>query len=119
MASILVTDDDATTRLMVRTLLKKAGYSVATASDGVKALQALQKRRFDLVLLDIWMPKMNGLGLLGRLHEEKYVPKIIVMTSDRTSDTLLDALRGREASSRVSDVRSPCSMLCGDASTSF
>jgi len=95
MASILVTDDDATTRLMVCGLLKKAGYSVATASDGFKALQALQKRRFDLVLLDIWMPKLNGLGLLGRLHEEKYVPKIIVMTSDRTSDTLLDALRGR------------------------
>jgi len=80
---------------MVRGLLEKAGYSVATASDGVKALEALQKSRFDLVLLDIWMPKMNGLGLLGRLHEEKYVPKIIVMTSDRTSDTLLDALRGR------------------------
>ena len=95
MPNILVTDDDATTRLMVSGLLKKAGYSVATASDGMKALQALQKRRFDLVLLDIWMPKLNGLGLLGRLHEEKYVPKIIVMTSDHTSDTLLDALRGR------------------------
>ena len=67
MPSILVTDDDATTRLMVRGLLEKAGYSVATASDGVKALEALQKDRFDLVLLDIGMPKMNGLGLLGRL----------------------------------------------------
>jgi len=95
MASILITDDDATTRLMVSGLLKKAGYTVATASDGMKALQALQKTRFDLVLLDIWMPKLNGLGLLGRLHEQKYVPKIVVMTSDRTSDTLLDALRGR------------------------
>jgi anti-sigma regulatory factor (Ser/Thr protein kinase) len=38
---------------------------------------------------------MTGLGLLGRLHGEKDVPKIVVMTSDRTSDTLLDALRGR------------------------
>jgi anti-sigma regulatory factor (Ser/Thr protein kinase) len=38
---------------------------------------------------------MTGLGLLGRLHEEKHIPKIIVMTSDQTSDTLLTAMRGR------------------------
>jgi DNA-binding response OmpR family regulator len=95
MASILVTDDDATTRQMVRGVLKAAGYSVATASDGMSALRALQKKKFDLILLDIWMPRMTGLGLLGRLHGEKDVPKIVVMTSDRTSDTLLDALRGR------------------------
>ena len=95
MASILVTDDDATTRQMVRGILKKAGYKVATASDGVAALRAVQKKKFDLVFLDIWMPKMTGLGLLGRLHGEKHIPKIVVMTSDQTSDTLLDALRGR------------------------
>lgn len=95
MASILVTDDDATTRHMLHDLLKKAGHSVATASDGVSALRAIQKEKFDLVLLDVWMPKMTGLELLGRLHAEEHVPKIIVMTSDRTSDTLLDVLRGR------------------------
>lgn len=95
MAAILVTDDDATTRQMVRGVLKKAGHDVAVASDGMSALRAIQKRKFDLVLLDIWMPKMTGLGLLGHLHGEKYIPKIVVMTSDQTSDTLLDALRGR------------------------
>jgi CheY-like chemotaxis protein/anti-sigma regulatory factor (Ser/Thr protein kinase) len=95
MAAILVTDDDATTRQMVRGILKKAGYKVATASDGMAALRAVQKKKFDLVFLDIWMPKMTGLGLLGRLHGEKHIPKIVVMTSDQTSDTLLDALRGR------------------------
>src|SRR5262249_30203845 len=95
MSAILVTDDDATTRQMVRGVLKKAGHEIATASDGVAALRAIQKKRFDLLLLDIWMPKMTGLGLLGHLHGEKYIPKIVVMTSDQTSDTLLDALRGR------------------------
>ena len=95
MPSILVTDDDATTRQMVRGVLKKAGYTVATAGDGVAALRAIQKQKFELVLLDIWMPKMTGLGLIGQLHSEKYIPKIVVMTSDQTSDTLLDALRGR------------------------
>lgn len=95
MAAILVTDDDATTRQMVRGVLKKAGHEIATASDGMSALRAIQRRKFDLVLLDIWMPKMTGLGLLGHLHAEKHIPKIVVMTSDQTSDTLLDALRGR------------------------
>jgi CheY-like chemotaxis protein/anti-sigma regulatory factor (Ser/Thr protein kinase) len=95
MPSILVTDDDATTRQMLRGVLKKAGYSVAVASDGNGALNAVRKKKFDLVLLDIWMPKMTGLGFLGHLHGEQYIPKIVVMTSDQTSDTLLAALRGR------------------------
>ena len=95
MSAILVTDDDATTRQMVRGILKKAGHDVSTAADGMAALRAIQNKKFDLLLLDIWMPKMTGLGLLGHLHGEKHIPKIVVMTSDQTSDTLIDALRGR------------------------
>ena len=95
MPHILVADDDATTRQMVRGILKKHGYTVSTASDGVAALRAIHKKIFDLVLLDVWMPKMTGLGLLGSLTGEAHVPKIIVMTSDKTPETLLNALRGR------------------------
>ena len=95
MPHILVTDDDATTRQMVRGILKKHGYTVSTASDGAAALNAIRKKKFDLVLLDIWMPKMTGLGLLGSLTGEAHMPKIIVMTSDKTPGTLLNALRGR------------------------
>lgn len=95
MADILVADDDATTREMIRGILKKAGYDVGTASDGVSALTALKKKKYDLVLLDIWMPKMSGLGLIGTLHGEKHIPKIIVMTSDKTADTVLKSLRGQ------------------------
>src|SRR5271163_81543 len=94
MSQILVVDDDATTRQMIRGILKKAGHAVSMASDGVAALRALKRKNFDLVLLDIWMPKMTGLGLLGTLHGEKHIPKIIVMTSDTTSDTLLTSMRG-------------------------
>jgi two-component system, OmpR family, response regulator len=95
MARILVTDDDATTRLMITGIIKKAGHTVASASDGQSALRALHKQRFDLVFLDIWMPRMSGLVVLDRINGEKDVPKIVVMTSDQTSDTLLEALRGR------------------------
>jgi CheY-like chemotaxis protein/anti-sigma regulatory factor (Ser/Thr protein kinase) len=95
MPHILVTDDDATTRQMISGVLKKNGYLVSTASDGIGALRAIQKKKFDLVLLDIWMPKLTGLGLLGKLQSEKQIPKIIVMTTDKTSETVLSALRGR------------------------
>ena len=94
MPNILVVDDDATTRQMVRGILKKEKYRVSTASDGIAALRALKKTKFDLVLLDIWMPRMTGLGLLGTLQDEKHIPKIIVMTSDQTSETMLNSLRG-------------------------
>ncbi|HKE06592.1 MAG TPA: response regulator, partial [Candidatus Acidoferrum sp.] len=95
MAHILVAEDDATTREMIGGILKKQGYLVSYASDGMRALSALKKRKFELLLLDIWMPKMSGLGLIGTLHGEKHIPKIIVMTSDKTSDTVLRSLRGQ------------------------
>jgi DNA-binding response OmpR family regulator len=95
MPKILVTDDDAATRQMVRGILKKKGYSVSTAPDGIAALRLIRKQKFDLILLDIWMPKMTGLGLLGSLQGETDIPKIVVMTSDQTSETLMNALRGR------------------------
>lgn len=94
MAHILVTDDDETTRQMISGVLKKKGYKVSTVADGLAALDAIQKTKFDLVLLDIWMPKLTGLGLLGKLQSEKIIPKIIVMTTDKTSETVLTALRG-------------------------
>jgi DNA-binding response OmpR family regulator len=95
MPNILVTDDDAATRQMIRGILKKKGYAISVASDGVAALRQIRSKKFDLVLLDIWMPKMTGLGLLGSLSGETDIPKIIVMTSDQTSDTLINAMRGR------------------------
>ena len=95
MAHILVAEDDATTREMIGGILKKKGYRVNSARDGITALNALKKKKFDLLLLDIWMPRMTGLGLIGTLHGEKHIPKIIVMTSDKTSDTVLNSLRGQ------------------------
>lgn len=95
MAQILVAEDDATTREMIGGILKKQGYSISAAGDGMSALRALKKKKFDLLLLDIWMPKMSGIGLIGTLHGEKHIPKIIVMTSDKTSDTVLKSLRGQ------------------------
>jgi len=95
MPHILVADDDATTRQMLRGILKSAKFNVSTASDGQAALRTLRKKKVDLLLLDIWMPKMSGLDVLARLEEQPSRPKVVVMTSDQTPETMLRAMRGR------------------------
>ena len=65
---ILIVDDDRTTLRMLSLPLKAAGYTIATASDGAAALARLARTRFDLVLLDVWMPGMDGLEVLARLR---------------------------------------------------
>jgi CheY-like chemotaxis protein len=93
MTRILVADDDRTTRLLLTETLRAQKHTVVAAADGAEALKKLKERKFDLVLLDIWMPKMNGLEVLAKLRKSKARPKIIVMTSDDTPQTLLSAIR--------------------------
>ena len=93
MSRILVVDDDRTTRHVLSKVLTSAGFSVTVAKDGVEALAFLRKRRFDLLLLDVWMPRMTGLDLLERLRTRKVRPRVIVMTSDEAPETLLAAVR--------------------------
>ncbi|HSC27353.1 MAG TPA: response regulator [Vicinamibacterales bacterium] len=95
MARILVVDDDRTTRHIIRKVLTNAGFTASVAKDGVDALKALRGRRFDLLLLDVWMPRMNGLDLLSELRRRKARPRVVVMTSDDAPDTLLKAVRGQ------------------------
>jgi CheY-like chemotaxis protein/anti-sigma regulatory factor (Ser/Thr protein kinase) len=93
MTRILVADDDQTTRLLISETLRGAKYAVIEVADGAAALKKLKTDKFDLALLDVWMPKMNGLEVLAALRKTKKRPKIIVMTSDDTPETLLGAIR--------------------------
>jgi CheY-like chemotaxis protein/anti-sigma regulatory factor (Ser/Thr protein kinase) len=93
MSRILVVDDDPTTRLLVTSVLKNAGFTTSVANDGVQALKTLRAKTFDLLLLDVWMPRMNGLDLLNKLHTHKARPRVVVMTSDDAPETLLKAVR--------------------------
>jgi DNA-binding response OmpR family regulator len=90
---ILVVDDDRATRHVARAALVKAGFTVRVAKDGVEALSRLRTTRFDLMLLDVWMPRMDGLGVLERLTRVKARPRVVVMTSDDAPETLLRAIR--------------------------
>ena len=91
--TILIVDDDRTTRHLTRATLAKAGYAVRVAKDGVEALTRLRGGKFDLMLLDVWMPRMDGLGVLDRMKKLKTRPRVIVMTSDDAPETLLKAIR--------------------------
>ena len=93
MNRILVVDDDRTTRHLLSTVLTNGGFSTSVAEDGVEALEALRREHFDLLLLDVWMPRMNGLDLLAELRALGIRPRIVVMTSDDAPETLLRAVR--------------------------
>jgi CheY-like chemotaxis protein/anti-sigma regulatory factor (Ser/Thr protein kinase) len=93
MSRILVVDDDDTTRLIISRVLAKSGFSVSDARDGVEALEILRSDRFDLMVCDVWMPRMTGLDLLVALRTLDHAPRVVVMTSDDTPDTLLKAVR--------------------------
>lgn len=95
MKSILVVDDDRTTRFFLHKVLRKAGFSTRVAEDGVEALKTLRRRRFDLLLLDVWMPRLNGLELLEKIRTRKSHPRVVVLTSDDAPETLLKAVRAR------------------------
>lgn len=92
-AKILVADDDRTTRFAISSMLKKAGYSVTSVKDGAEALRQIQRINFDLAFLDIWMPRLTGLEVLARVRAGETRPKIIIMTSDGTPQSVLQAVK--------------------------
>lgn len=93
MNRILIVDDELNMRLVLQAMLKKEGYEVASASDGLEALRMLKAGPFDVVVTDLKMPKLDGLGLLERMiHEYPSIP-VIIITAHGTVATAVDALK--------------------------
>lgn len=91
--SILIAEDSATQLLFLTSLLKRLGYSVATATNGEQALSLAEQQRFSAVITDYEMPEMDGLALCGalrKLHSMKGCP-IILLTADTTNEVRLAA----------------------------
>ncbi len=83
--SLLVVEDSATSRILLRNILEAAGYVVATAADGADALVALDEGHFDLVVSDIEMPRMDGFTLTARIRADRQrhlLPVVLVTTLD-------------------------------------
>jgi class 3 adenylate cyclase len=82
---ILVVDDDFTNRSLLATNLEEEGFTVEQAEDGLQALERLRTRPFDVVLLDLLMPEMDGFEVLKRMKAEsklQHIPVIVVSAED-------------------------------------
>lgn len=79
---VLVVDDDEDIRTILCTMLSEAGYNIYVACDGLEAVEALKKRRYDAVLTDYHMPKMDGLELLDLAQAMWPQLPVILATSD-------------------------------------
>ena len=90
---VLVIDDEKNMRHMLEVLLRKAGYAVETAADGVEALQKMENGRFDFVLCDIRMPQMDGLTFLQNATEKFPEKTYIMMSAYGTIETAVDAMK--------------------------
>ena len=91
---ILVVDDEPDIRESVRDILEDENYDVGTAENAESAKQALRDRRPDLVLLDIWMPDLDGISLLKEWSEGRGLPcPVIMMSGHGTVETAVEATR--------------------------
>jgi two-component system response regulator ChvI len=88
MATIALVDDDKNILTSVTMLLEQEGYRVRTFSDGVSALGALSASPPDLAILDIKMPRMDGLELLRQLRQSSDLPVIFLTSKDEEIDEL-------------------------------
>jgi CheY-like chemotaxis protein len=77
---LLYVDDEADLRSLVQMHLSLEGYEVETAADGDSAIQMLKDQPYDIVLLDVYMPKMNGLQVLQYLKRSNTTARLIVLT---------------------------------------
>ena len=91
MKRILIVDDAATVRMYHRSILESAGYSVEEAVNGIEALEKVMQKPFDLYVVDINMPKLDGYGFLKELRRQDMdqAPAIMVSTEAEPNDRQL------------------------------
>ncbi len=91
--NLLIVDDDRTHRTMLRTLIGGWGYDIVEADDGSTAIEAVQKRPFDLVLMDVRMLKISGLEALEEIKAFNPAIPVTIMTAYSSVETAVDALK--------------------------
>ncbi len=91
--NILVVDDEEPVRRLLKNELSRKGFLVDTASNGKDALKKLKHESFDIVLLDIVMPELDGISFLKKLKKDPSSPAIIVLTGRATVDTAVEAMK--------------------------
>ncbi len=93
MANILLVDDDLDLQEMYSTALQGAGHNVVVASNGEEGLSQANQYQFDIILLDMMMPKLDGLGFLNAYDLRKHPSvKVLVFTNQNQVDQINKAL---------------------------
>ncbi len=90
--SVLIADDEEYILAFVGIKLKVSGYQVATATDGVQALEMIKDKVPDLVIIDLIMPRLDGPGLLKEIRKFSSVP-VIILTAVDAQDVVIKELR--------------------------
>jgi CheY-like chemotaxis protein len=96
---LLVVDDNRDNRDLLQALLEQQGHTVVVAASGQEALELLAQQSFDLVLLDVMMPEMDGFAVLERLKADpvwRHIPVLMVSALDRLDSVVAGIARGAE-----------------------
>jgi two-component system nitrogen regulation response regulator NtrX len=109
--AILVVDDESGVRSSLAGILGDEGYRVSAVGSGEEALAALGARRFDLVLLDVWLPGADGLEVLGRIRETDAELPVLVISGHGTIETAVKAVRlgAQDFVEKPLSLETPCS----------
>jgi len=94
--TIALVDDDENILASLSAALEDEGYSVDTYSDGVKALDGIVRKPVDLAILDIKMPRMDGMELLGNLRRKNDLPVIFLTSKDDEVDEVMGLRMGAD-----------------------
>lgn len=93
--TILIVEDEPSMRRALASKLERAGYAVRAAGDGEEAVAALEAERPDLVLLDLIMPKMDGISVLRRMKSDAAMRgvAVIILTNLSSGDKVAEAMQ--------------------------
>ena len=93
MHNILIVDDESGIRQSLKGVLEDEGYKVSVADSGEACLETLRKRAFDVVLLDVWLPGMDGLETLPKIRDLENAPEVIMISGHGTIETAVRATK--------------------------
>jgi two-component system KDP operon response regulator KdpE len=93
---VLTVEDESRIARYLRSSLQMAGYDVLVAADGVQALEQVKSNNFDLILLDLGLPHLDGFGVLARIRETSEVPIVVVTARDSEDDKVKALMAGAD-----------------------